>query len=419
VIRSPDINRTVPVLIFKARRYVFHHGALGIARNLSEIGVPVYAIVENRFTPLALSRYLTDTFVLETEGLDSCRLLEAMATIGEKLKQPTIVISTDDTAACFIAEHATELSRWFLFPSLKPDLPRNLADKTSLYDLCHKLAVPCPDSSLPTSLDDVNAFINGATFPVVAKTPSTGSQSSILATMLIKTAEELLALYQRAQAARITNILFQEYIPGEDWIFHGYTNAKTNYFLPFTGRKLRSYPPGMGFTTLGVSVANNELVLQAQSFLSAIAYSGIMDMDYRLDMRDRKYKLVDFNPRVGANFRMFDDVDGMNVARALHFDLTGKSMKNSPMVEGRVFVVEPYDFLACVKLFRQGKLTTRTLWPSSIGAREFAWFKWNDPLPFFSTCLGIAFEISERALKRLRARVSHLLNGRVLPKKNS
>ena len=102
--------------------------------------------------------------------------------------------------------------------------------------------------------------------------------------------------------------------------------------MAFTGKKLRSHPAFAGVTTLGVSVLNELLRRQTEMLLKAIAYSGIMDIDYRLDKRDGRYKLLDFNPRIGANFRMFEDRAGMDVVRALHLDLTGRSVRPLPVV---------------------------------------------------------------------------------------
>ena len=127
-----------------------------------------------------------------------------------------------------------------------------------------------------------------------------------------------------------------------------------------------------------------------------------MDIDYRLDKRDGKYKLLDFNPRVGLNFRMFDDQAGINVVRAIHLDLTGKGISRSPLVEGRVFIVEPLDLLACFNYLRRGDLTVRALWSSFIGSREFAWFSRDDPLPFLSMCIRLLLQIPGRAVQRLR-----------------
>jgi len=403
VITSPDLDPTVPVLIFKSHRSIFHHGALGIARNLGRLGVPVYAIVEDRYTPLAMSRYLTGAFVWQTRGLDTGRLLKETATVGKTLNRPTILIPIDDVAALFVAEHAKQLNRWFLFPNLPSGLPRQLADKTSLYELCKRFGIPCPEHAFPRSVEAVHEFIGRATFPVVVKPAARWrSVDGVRRTRIVETPEELLAMYRKVQTRQSPNIVFQEYIPGEDWIFNGYCNPQANCFLPFTGRKLRSYPASAGTTSLGVSTINEHLVSQTRSFLNAIAYSGIMDIDYRFDKRDGKYKLVDFNPRVGLNFRIFDDHAGINVVRALHLDLTGRSIRRTPMVEGRLLIVESMDPVACFNYLRRGDLTVRALWSSFIGSREFAWFSRDDPLPFLSMCIRLLLHIPTRAIQQLR-----------------
>jgi len=89
----PASDATVPVLVLKVGRYVLHHGAVGIIRTLGSMGVPVYSVVEDRFTPAAVSRYLTGALVWETCGLDAQRLLEGMALIGEWLNLSLIHIS--------------------------------------------------------------------------------------------------------------------------------------------------------------------------------------------------------------------------------------------------------------------------------------------------------------------------------------
>src|SRR5207245_8858509 len=114
--------------------------------------------------------------------------------------------------------------------------------------------------------------------------------------------------------------------------------------------------------------------------------AGIMDIDYRLDKRDGQYKLLDFNPRIGANFRMFEDRAGVDVVRALHLDLTGRSVPRLPVVEGRTFIVEPYDLFTTLGYMRRSGLTLRAWWRSLKGRREIAWFNWRDPAPFLSMC---------------------------------
>lgn len=308
------------------------------------------------------------------------------------------LLPTDDSGAVFIAEHAKALSCWFLFPHLPAGLPRQLADKTSLYSLCRGLGISCPEHALPTSIDQVREFIARATFPVVVKAAEHSRRlNNRYSSFIVQSPEELLAFCGSAECFRRPNMILQEYIPGEDWIFHGYRNPETGCFVGFTGKKLRSYPPFAGPTTLGVSVLNEPLSRQAEAMLRVIGYSGIVDLDYRRDERDGRYKLLDFNPRVGANFRMFEDRAGIDVVRALHLDLTGKDVRRSPMIEGRTFIVELHDLFASFAHLRRGELTVQTWRRSLSGTRELAWWSSDDPLPFLVMGARLLLRAAERA----------------------
>ena len=400
---SRPSDAIAPVLVLKLTRNVLHHGAVGLIRSLGRIAVPVFGVVEDRFTPAAASKYLTASFVWDTRGLDVQRLLEGMAMIGDRLDRPTIVIPTDDVGAIFVAEQAATLKRWFLFPEQTTTLPRTVADKRALYGLCQRLGVACPKTVFPNSIDDVHAFVQHAKFPIVVKAAASwllpeGGRT----TWIARKPEEAYAIYRALETQEaVTNLIFQEYIPpadGEDWFYHGYFNGRSNCRVGFTGRKLRSYPPFAGPTTLGKAVDNDTLRQQTESLLEAISYSGIMDLDYRLDKRDGQYKLLDFNPRVGAQFRLFEDRAGIDVARALYLDLTGRSIPSSGNTDGRTFVAEFNDVAASLEYFWRGWLEPDEWWRSLKGTREWAWWSRDDPLPFLMTCLRLILRVFKRQL---------------------
>ena len=52
---------------------------------------------------------------------------------------------------------------------------------------------------------------------------------------------------------------------------------------------------------------------------------------------------IDFNPRIGAQFRLFERADGVDVIRAMHLDLTGRDLPAGRQVDGRLYVVENLD----------------------------------------------------------------------------
>jgi D-aspartate ligase len=123
--------------------------------------------------------------------------------------------------------------------------------------------------------------------------------------------------------------------------------SENNVYVTFTGRKLRGYPADAGSTALGVSLGNETLRCQCERFLKAVAYSGITDIDWRKDARDGQYKILDCNPRVGQNFRMFENGAAIDVVPAQHLDLTGRFIDRASMIDGRLFTVETF----CPKRF--------------------------------------------------------------------
>ncbi len=399
---APGAN--VPVLVLADGRLVLHHGGVGIIRTLGRMGVPVYSVVKDRFTPAAVSRYLTGAFAWQTHGPDPERFLEGMNVIRERLSRPAILIPTDDVLAILVAEQAAALQPQFLFPQQPPMLPRTLANKRELYFLCRRIGIPCPDTVFPTSIEHVHEFVKNAEFPVVVKS----AESWLLpqgahTTSIARSPEQLYALYRTLESRPGANLMFQEYIPpayGEDWFYHGYRNMRSGCSVGFTGRKLRSYPPFAGPTTLGRAVVNEPLQQQAEALLVSISYGGIMDLDYRLDKRDGEYKLVDFNPRIGAQFRLFEDREGLDVARALYLDLTGKDVRASGSIEGRTFIAEFHDMAARPRYVRQGGLAFHEWGPSHKGTRELAWFCTDDPLPFLMMCIRLLLRVVDRILGR-------------------
>lgn len=95
-----SLDREVPTLLAKIGSYPQHHGGLGVVRTIGRMGVPVHAVVEDRFTPVAVSRHVTRRFVWPTTGLEEPRLLiETLLSIGRAIGSPCIPVPTDDEMA--------------------------------------------------------------------------------------------------------------------------------------------------------------------------------------------------------------------------------------------------------------------------------------------------------------------------------
>lgn len=386
---SLSVDGSTPTLIVKIGRYPLHHGGVGAIRTLGRLGVPVYAITEDRLTPAAVSRYLRAGFVWPTTGReDPDVLVHGLLRLGERIGRPCMLLPTDDDAAVLIAEHSDELRGTFLFPrGLDAGLVRRLASKRCLQELCREHGVPSATAVSPQCLADIEDYATTAEFPLVVKNREFYHRTrapALPSTTLVHSADELLA---RARCwPEDPGVVLQEYLPrqdAEDWIFHAYFGSDSSQpSLTFTGVKVRSCPPHTGVTTCGYGADNPELAALAEDFCTRVGFRGIADLDWRYDRRDGRYKLLDFNPRVGAQFRLFQTTEGVDVVRAQHLDMTGRHIPRGEQSPGRRYVVENLD-LRVRRMYRPGQYTTRQVQPRVVQT-ELAWFARDDVMPFLA-----------------------------------
>ncbi|MFD4556494.1 ATP-grasp domain-containing protein [Streptomyces sp. NPDC058469] len=382
-----EADREVPGLIVKFGDYPLHHGGVGAIRSLGRLGVPMYAITEDRYTPAAVSRYLERAFVWPTTGTEEPgRLVEGLLRIGRRIGRPTVLIPTDEEAAVLIAEHQDALGDRFLFPRVEPKLPRHLASKQGLHELCVEHGIPSPTAAFPQSYDDIVDFAEKARFPIVAKNREAfvrRSQPAVNGTTKITTREGLLTLAR--DWGEHPGVILQEYLPreeAEDWIVHAYFDQDSTPLAMFTGVKVRSWPPHAGMTAHAYVVDNPELADLAARFIKQIGFTGIVDLDLRFDRRDGQYKLLDFNPRMGAQFRLFENESGVDVVRAMHLDLTGRAVPEGEQRAGHRYIVENIDLPALLAYRRSGYTTPHA--PAKASGTELAWLAGDDLRPFFT-----------------------------------
>jgi D-aspartate ligase len=397
-----------PAVVLKFDPNVMHHGGLGVIRSLGRMGVPVYGVHEGPWAPAASSRYLWGRCFWQPSPDDVERVQAGLLRLAERIGQPAVLVPTDDAGSIFLAEHGDVLRHQFLFPDPPRDLPRQVAGKYSLHELCREVGMPGPQAVVPESLDAARAFAAEAGFPLIAKltAPWTG-HGRIRSTSILAGTGELDDIHRACTQAGV-GLMLQEFIPGgpgQDWFFHGYCDASSTCRPAFTGVKERSYPAHAGLTCLGRSTPNDELRDQVTTLLKRLGYRGILDLDIRFDARDGRYKLLDFNPRIGAQFRLFRDTAGTDVATACYLDLTGQTVPASEQVARR-FVVENYDPISAFSYWRSGEIGLRSWLASLRTIDETAWFARDDLRPFGLMCLRMGWRVATRPLGLPQGRAS-------------
>jgi len=329
--------------------------------------------------------------------------VEQLLDAGRALGTPAVLMPCSDEWALFVTKYAEQLRGAYRFPRLSHDLAQRLGDKHQLQSLAMERAVEIPASVRPADMADVARLSGVLDYPVIIKTSisrDSGNRSAVATSP-----DELVAAFEHMNDPG--NLICQHLVLGNDsdgWLFNGYFDGQSRCIARFSGRKLRQWPAGRGFTILAEATRNPEVERIAIGFLTSVGYCGPVDMDFRRDPADGSYKLLDVNPRLGGVFRLFEDRHGLDVARAMYLDLIGDPVEQDAQREGRRFVHEGGFLVATLKSWLAGASTPIATIREVSGA-EMGTFRSTDPLPFLVHMVTTIRTLGASRLRRyLRSR---------------
>lgn len=350
-------------------------------------------MVETADSPVCRSRYLHRAHVRPSGALTPTTFLRTLRQVSERIGRRAVLIAMDDLSAISVAAHAPRLASRFVFPRQPADQPERLADKAELAALCAAAGIAHPQTVIPADAAEAAAAVRELGLPLVAKwsrpwllTPAAGLRS----TALVRSSGDVQRLFERSEAAG-SRLLLQRYLPDApgapqtDWFFHGYFSGDSDCLLGGAGRKELSWPPRTGLTAMGRWHPNADVEEAALRLVSHVGYRGILDLDFRRDEAAGTYRLLDVNPRPGAQFRLFTDPGGLDVVRSLYLDLTGQRVPQPVSRPGRVFVAENYALLSAVASAGRGRpRAAADEGGAAEGGVETAWFAGDDIRPFLA-----------------------------------
>jgi predicted ATP-grasp superfamily ATP-dependent carboligase len=421
----PPFDTEVPVVLLRLDPNPFHHGTLGAVRSLGRTGIEVHVVVESAPGPVSLCRFLHRVHPLPPGGTSEPELERALLRVSDTIGRPSVLIALDDRSAIAVAALSARLEGRFLLPAMAPDLPGRVADKAELAQLCRNSGVAHPTTIAPDSPAEAAYEATALGLPAVAKWSRPWLlPKDMRSTTLVRTPDDAYELSERTARAG-SQLLLQRLLPGgrgTDWFFHGYAPGRGGFVAGGAGRKERSWPPRTGLTAVGTWIANSEVEEAAARLAAEVDYRGILDLDFRLDTDTGAYHLLDFNPRPGAQFRLFTDDSGLDVVRAQHLHLTGRAVPAQRGGHGRVFVAENYALLSTLVStaslglsgrdpdWRTGRTASGTSrMRSRRGHVERAWFSADDPIPFLAMAGSWLLRCTRKIWLRVRSAIAKKL----------
>ncbi len=356
---------------------------LSIARSLGRRGVPVWVTTPPNIKLASCSRYTLRTLHWPEEDCEAqvAYLLE----LAERYQlDQWVLFPTSDESAALLSKFHAELSRRFRVSTPNWNVLRWAYDKRLTYRLAAEERVDYPSTILPGTEADLEGV--SFPFPAVLK-PATHASINRFTTEKAWPAanrEELLARYREARDLIPPDlILVQERIPGggEAQFSYAALCCDGQPIASLTARRTRQYPIDFGYSSSFVETLDiPEIVAPSRRLLAAIRYTGLVEVEYKLDARDGRYKLLDINPRLWT-WSPLGGRAGVDFPYLLWQMMVGRPVPEQTARTGVRWIRMCTDVPAAIHEMLRGRISLGAYLRSLRGPVKFAVMAADDPLP--------------------------------------
>lgn len=359
------------------------HGALAIARSLGRRGIPVW-IVAGELRVAVSSRYVHGCIPWQA-SLPSQQQAEYLVAMAHRHHlEGWALIAGSDTSAELIARHREALAGAFQLATSPLEVVTDAIDKRRCYALADRVGVNHPRTFYPRDADDLLRL--DLDYPAILKPAVKTKWNAFIRAKAwkVRTRDELMRRYREALSmVDPASIMVQELIPGANHNQFSFA-ALCRDGVPLASlvaRRLRQYPVDFGrCSSLVESIELPEVETAARQLLDAMSFTGIVEVEFKRDPRDRKLKLLDINPRVwrwmSLGYRA-----GVDFPYLMYRLSRCEAVEPVRGVAGVRWVRMATDVFAAARGLRDGSMTLRGYLDSLRRPLKFSIFALDDPLP--------------------------------------
>jgi D-aspartate ligase len=358
------------------------HG-LGIIRSLGRHAVPL-CVVDDEFSIGRFSKYTT--FTVRAPNLRNEKdTVDFLIEMGHRKKlQGWVLFPTRDEHVAAFSRHKQALSQVFRVPTPDWEITKWAWNKWNTYSLAQKLGIPIPRTWCPRTVEEIDQI--DAEFPLAIK-PSVKEDFFYATKAKAWRAEnknQLKEMFQRASGHVGSNeVLVQEIIPGDGTRqFSSCVFMKDGIVLgSMEAQRWRQHPPEFGRAATFVESIDLPVVEELTlKFLRAINYYGLAEVEYKLDPRDGKYKLLDVNARTWG-FHALGSPAGVDFSYLLYADQIGDPVVTCRGRSGVGWIRMVTDLPTSMGDIWAGRLTPKAYWGSLMDFKIESVFSSEDIIP--------------------------------------
>lgn len=380
------------------------HPGLAIARSLGRRGIPVY-VLDDQHCIASCSRYVTRV-VKVGDVLNERETLDAVLELGRRFQlQDWILFPTRDETVAAFSRNRDLLAEFYKVTTGEWSSVEWAWDKAKTYELAGKLGIPCPQTFVANSADDLQSLYARLPLAIKPKIKENFFYATGAKAWRANTAEELERLYKHAtRYIPAEEILIQEIIPGDGRTQYSYCafvrNGRPHSTL--VARRARQHPREFGRAATYVETVEEPAIEElSERFLRAIAYHGLVEIEYKRDPRDGEYKLLDVNARAWG-FHGLGGACGVDFLHLAYADQMGWPIASARAKAGVGWVRMLTDIPTALADLSHGCLSLGAYIKSMRRVRMESVFSWDDPLPWLAEIAMLPYFVSRKYARNTR-----------------
>jgi len=302
---------------------------LGIVRSLGRHHVPV-CVIDDEKSISRFSRYTTQTVSVPSLREEK-EAVDAILSVGRRLGlNGWVLYPTRDETVAALARNRELLSAFFRVPTPPWETVRWAWDKRNTYTLADELGIPTPHTWYVSSVEELEQITIDPPFAVKPSIKEHFFYATKAKAWRANDRAELRTLFLRAkELVGPGEVMIQDLIPGDgrqQFAYCAFFKESRSIGSMVVQRK-RQHPPEFGRASTFVETIELPLLEElSERFLRAIDYYGLVELEYKLDPRDGKFRLLDFNARTWG-YHSLGAGAGVDFPYLLFADQNGESVQ--------------------------------------------------------------------------------------------
>jgi D-aspartate ligase len=357
---------------------------LGIVRSLGRRGVDVLVVDDER-SIARHSRFATAA-VRVGELRDEQETVRTLLELGERhALEGWVVFPTREETVAALSRYRERLTPRFRIPTPAWDVVEWAWDKRKTYEIAAELGIATPRTWLVGSAEELGA-VDGE--PPFAVKPAIKERFIYATGEKAWRADTRAELEQRfrdaAQVVGAGEVIVQELIPGggETQLAYCAFFRDGRAAASMVVNRLRQHPPLFGrASTFVQTIERPELEEVSERLLRRIGYYGLVELEYKHDVRDGQTKLLDINARTWG-YHSLGQRAGVDFPYLLYADQLSLPVPDGARAKtGVSWIRLATDVPTALALAAHGELDWRAYLRSLRQANAESVFSGDDPLP--------------------------------------